>query len=1103
MGDFNAQNTIWGSSHTNGRGQLIERILLDLPLTIVSTGRPTHFHAQTNSYSTIDLTICSSEIADSFNYNVIQDLHTSDHFPILLSWKEAPITHQSVPRYNIKTANWTQFDSLTETYLANQNNLHVDQHLNLICESIISAAERSIPKTSGLYTKPPVPWWNEDCRLARRERIRAERALRRNHTIENKIRFQRARAVSIQTFNTARKISFQSFVQSINQRCSLHKIWKRVRKIEGKFSPTPNPVLLSNGNLHSKPEDCAEILANHFSSISDPTNYSAHFQAYRQIQERTNLNFRSASFHSYNSPISETELSQALAKCKESSPGADNITYSMLKHCHSSLHSAILELFNKIYSTGTFPQAWRSSIVIPIAKPNKDPQSPTNYRPIALTNTLCKLMEKIVNARLMWVLESRNLITPEQAGFRKNRSTTDHLVQIETTLKTNLSRKLHTIAVFFDLTKAYDMSWRYGLLKVLHDFGFRGSLPMFISNFLTDRSIKVRVGAALSQSHAIQEGIPQGSVLSCTCFLLAINSISSQMPPTTQSLLYVDDFTILCSGQDVNRMQRQLQLALNNLSRWSTRTGFIFSESKTVSMHFCRKKNCPKTAPLLTLNNSPITCVDTTKFLGLTLDNSLTWKQHITTVKSKAQKTLDLFKKLAHSKWGSDTTTLLRLYIMLLKPLTEYGMEAYYSAADTYLKSIYCIQNAALRIAAGAFRTSPIDSLHAITSMLPPKYAADLKQLNYYLRLHVNPIHPMRASLLDQDNLHPDTIAEHFPKKSYLSRAHNLHLDYQLNSETILPEPIPEEPPWQLTINLCKDLYQYKKGRIPDNILREIYHDHLTSHQGSLQIYTDGSKSNTGVGYAYHCPYRNASKHIPSIATIYTAELMAILDAIQYVNSADLQQQYVTIISDSRCALQAIASMYPTNPIVQHIQSAIISSSKSFSLCWVPSHIGVAGNERVDGMAAAAIENLPETITPLPRSDIKLHLKRSARTKWQRDWSTITNNKLKESLPSIPPKYSNLSNRSWSIKLTRLQIGHTQLTHEHLLTNDPIPYCEDCIVPLTIKHLLIECPSHLESRDLFGCPGPPQLHDVFRSENCLTHGPLYSFLLSIGIINKI
>ena len=128
-----------------------------------------------------------------------------------------------------------------------------------------------------------------------------------------------------------------------------------------------------------------------------------------------------------------------------------------------------------------------------------------------------------------------------------------------------------------------------------------------------------------------------------------------------------------------------------------------------------------------------------------------------------------------------------------------------------------------VRITTGAFRTSPIDSLHAITSMLSPKYAADLKQLNYYLCLYVDPIHPMRASLLDQDNLHPDAIAEHFPKKSYLSRAHNLHLDFQLNPESILSEPIPEEPPWQLAINLCKDLYQYKKGRIPHNILREIY----------------------------------------------------------------------------------------------------------------------------------------------------------------------------------------------------------------------------------------------------------------------------------------
>ena len=216
-------------------------------------------------------------------------------------------------------------------------------------------------------------------------------------------------------------------------------------------------------------------------------------------------------------------------------------------------------------------------------------------------------------------------------------------------------------------------------------------------------------------------------------------------------------------------IQRQLQLAINSLQSWSQKSGFQFSDAKTVSMHTCRKHNCSKTAPHLTINNTPIKCVDTTKFLGLTLDNSLTWKPHISSVKKKANKTLDLLKKLSHCKWGSDSPTPVRLYIMLIKPIIDYGLEAYVSAAPSYLNSLYAIQNSALRIAMGAFCSSPIVILHALTSVLPSSYSSHLKQLNLYLRLIANPTHPMHGRIIDQDDLNVDAILERTPAKSFSS----------------------------------------------------------------------------------------------------------------------------------------------------------------------------------------------------------------------------------------------------------------------------------------------------------------------------------------------
>ena len=148
----------------------------------------------------------------------------------------------------------------------------------------------------------------------------------------------------------------------------------------------------------------------------------------------------------------------------------------------------------------------------------------------------------------------------DRCGFRKNHSTLDHLVHFETFIRNAFVEKEHVLTIFLDLEKAYDTTWKHGFLADLWDLGFRGHLPRFIQNFLSEHSFRVRVGSTLSELHDQEMGVPQGSILSPALFSIKINNLVKSVLKGTDCSLFVDDFALCVSGKMLNRVERAMQL---------------------------------------------------------------------------------------------------------------------------------------------------------------------------------------------------------------------------------------------------------------------------------------------------------------------------------------------------------------------------------------------------------------------------------------------------------------------------------------------------------------------------------------------------------------
>ena len=435
---------------------------------------------------------------------------------------------------------------------------------------------------------------------------------------------------------------------------------------------------------------------------------------------------------------------------------------------------------------------------------------------------------------------------------------------------------------------------------------------MFIKAFVTHRFFQVRVGDTLSERKCQEEGVPQGSVLSVTLFALAINGISSIIPQDILSTLFVDDLSISFAGTRMAMVERKLQLTIDKIIHWADTNGFKFSTSKTVVVHFCRIRGVHPD-PDMYIKGQRIPCVEEVKFLGLIFDCRLTWVPHLKTLKAKCLESLNILKVLSHTSWGADRKTLLRLYKALIFSKISYGCEIYSSATPSRLKILDSVHHSGIRLASGAFRTSPIPSLLVDAGELPLNLHRQSSIIRYWCRLQRL---PHSLAFQTANLVRHFSYYESHPKspQPYAFRVKQLLSNLDIARNAVLPFRISPTPPWKLPeISFCKYFIGIKKD-MTEVEARSIFMEHVQEHSESIFIFTDGSKSGAGVGFGVYSSEFYCRGALPHTTSIFTAELYGISSAIERI--AIVETANAKIFSDTKSVLQTLSIFNSTNPTV-------------------------------------------------------------------------------------------------------------------------------------------------------------------------------------------
>ena len=391
------------------------------------------------------------------------------------------------------------------------------------------------------------------------------------------------------------------------------KIWKILNNVIGRNkSDGSNTVFVCNGEEINDNYTVCNGFNEYFASVAQQLSDNLPPSNYNPL---TGLDFNSKSF-----VIFPTDLKDG------KSPGFDGISNKVLKHVADVVAPPISHIMNLSFSNGVFPSELKVAKVIPIFK-SGDKQQFSNYRPVSLLPSVSKLFERLMYNRISSFIHKHNILTSFQYGFRKGYSTDMAAVNLVDKISTALDKKLSTIGIFIDLSKAFDTIDHTILLNKLFAYGFRGVAYTWIESYLKNRVQYVHYNGMSSYKLTCNIGVPQGSILGPLLFLLYINNIHSASE-VSDFILFADDTTILFHDKDLNGVTLQAEVEFTKIIHWLNANKLSLNIKKTKVLIFDNKRH-DDTNLYLSLGGTVIKPSSHTKFLGILIDNKLNWKEHI------------------------------------------------------------------------------------------------------------------------------------------------------------------------------------------------------------------------------------------------------------------------------------------------------------------------------------------------------------------------------------------------------------------------------------------------------------------------------------------
>ena len=1087
-GDFNAKNDLWNSTGDHDKeGDKIVNALINSNLSCLNNGEITFGKNVSSLGSTLDLTFISPSLSSKCQWNVIDDKFDSDHFPISLSFNKILRPYVVCrPQIYLKKVDWTLFklkcensvisispDSSTESAY---NDL-IDEIKSALLESGAEFRDKKNVKKSTFCF-----WWSVKCDQLILEKKQAFTQYKNNPSAANLISFQNICKDVKKKLRKLKDDAYKSFVSSLNRTSDMAATWKIIKNIKNKKNRVESPCVSNFPSF--------EKAANKFEKITDQSlNISCDSTLDQPFIDNffsSDINFLFKDFLSSDEVQSESMLTKEISREEylsslnstkvKTAPGPDLITNEILLKLPDRIHNLLLVVFNKILIKGDIPSAWREYFAVFIPKANGE-----DVRPIALSSCVQKLFEKIICRRLNWWSENENIVPISQTGFRKLKCVTDAVGTLVTDIKSGFNKKKFTGCVFLDIEGAFDNVDIFLLSKLLLRLKFPMSFVKLIFNLMRMRKMLGYNDGKLIGTGFACKGVPQGSGFSPDIFNIYSSKVSSVIPEHSNSISYADDHVIYSTSDNLPELFSNLNESVNLVHRHFNSLNLNLAPTKSNAIIFSKKSTSDDIKKLnlkLSCNNENISIVEKTKYLGIILDSKLNWSAHIKYINQNARKALNVMKALSGFTWGAHPSVLLAVYKGLIRSNLDWGSQLFDGAYCT-LSLLDKTQFAAIRCILGLMCSTPTNVLLDLIGEPPLECRRRFLRDKHVAKISAFKHHPLKNAI-DSYISSSSAGSLQLEKKSLVSSA--------IDNNDLLRDIIKFNRPGSLNFCFevrffdCSNLIDLSTGSLlresdnPNNYLNDLIEKEFSNF---VKIYTDGSRSLDPsthapytTGFALVAPQNNycyKAKINPNFSIMY-AEACAILYAIKYILNNHFENSI--IFSDSKSTLINLSSCDKKgnlSTIIYLIKILLLEArSKNYviKMMWIPSHVGILGNESADKLAKESLK-LEEIFLKKIYFENTFPLLKS--NMFNLGKSILSDQSLVKGKTYFQLKFpKNILNKPWWVKfnldrkcisiISRIRSGHVR-TNSHLFDKNIIesPLC-DCGIIQDLNHVVFSCP---------------------------------------------